>query len=71
MKIANMIAFVCCVSELPAAIASITEQVAAGDISPDEGALIVGLLEAQRKAIETVELVERVAALEQKISNSR
>lgn len=54
--------------ELPVAIAGITEQVAAGAISPDEGALIVGLLEAQRKAIETADLADRVAALEQRLA---
>src|SRR5262245_48488351 len=50
--------------ELPGAIAAINRQVADGDISPDEAVLIVGLLEAQRKAIETSELAARVTALE-------
>ena len=50
--------------ELPSAIASVAQQVADGEISPDEGELVVGLLEAQRKAIETSELAARVAALE-------
>lgn len=54
--------------ELPAAIAEINRQVADGALSPDEGALIVGLLDAQRKAIETSELAERVAALEQRMA---
>jgi hypothetical protein len=53
--------------ELPGAIATVNRQVADGEISPDEGALIVGLLEAQRKAIETSELAARVAALEQRL----
>ncbi|MGC4023899.1 MAG: DUF5681 domain-containing protein [Mesorhizobium sp.] len=35
--------------ELPVAIAGVTEQVASGAISPDEGALIVSLLEAQER----------------------
>lgn len=52
---------------LPAAIAAVSRQVADGEISPDEGALIVGLLEAQRKAIETSELADRVAALEERM----
>lgn len=55
--------------ELPVAIASVTEQVASGSISPDEGAVIVSLLEAQRKAIETADLAERVTALEQRVAN--
>jgi hypothetical protein len=53
--------------ELPGAIAHVNHQVAEGDISPDEGNLIVGLLEAQRKAIETSELASRVAALEERL----
>lgn len=52
--------------DLPRAIASITRQVADGEISPDEGVLVVGLLEAQRKAIETNDLAARIAALEER-----
>lgn len=54
--------------ELPGAIEVVNRQVADGDLSPDEGALIVGLLDAQRKAIETSELAARVAALEDRMS---
>jgi len=53
--------------ELPAAIASITRQVADGEVSPDEAAAIVSLLEAHRKALETGELAARVAALEERL----
>jgi hypothetical protein len=38
---------------------------AAGEITPDEAATIAGVLDAKRKAIETVQLEERVAKLEQ------
>jgi len=38
---------------------------AAGKITPDEAATIAGILDAKRKAIETVNLEERVAKLEQ------
>ena len=38
------------------AIASITEQVAAGVLSPDEGTMICDMIEVHRKAIETMEL---------------
>jgi hypothetical protein len=55
--------------DLPGAIATVNRQVADGEISPDEGTLIVGLLEAQRKAIETSELAARVAALEQSLGH--
>lgn len=54
--------------ELPAAIASVTRQVAEGEISPDESAAIVALLEAHRKAIETSELASRIAALEERLA---
>ncbi|QRI63622.1 hypothetical protein JQ506_22960 [Shinella sp. PSBB067] len=54
--------------DLPPAIASVTRQVAEGEISPDEGTAIVALLEAHRKAIETSELAARVAALEERMT---
>lgn len=54
--------------ELPDAIASIAQQVAEGTISPDEGALIAGLLETQRKAIETSDLATRLAAIEERLA---
>ena len=54
--------------QLPGAIAAINRQAADGEISPDEAALIVGLLDAQRKAIETNELAERLAALEERMA---
>ena len=50
------------------AIAAINRQASEGDIAPDEASLIVGLLEAQRKAIETANLAERVASLEQRLA---
>lgn len=54
--------------DLPDAVAAITRQVAGGEISPDEGATVVTLLEAHRKAIETSELAARVAALEERMT---
>jgi hypothetical protein len=57
--------------ELPGAIASVNRQVADGEISPDEGTLIVGLLDAQRRAIETSELAARVAALEERLGKKK
>jgi hypothetical protein len=55
------------VEDLPAAIAAVNRQVAEGEVSPEEGTLIVGLLEAHRKAIETSELAARLAALEERL----
>jgi hypothetical protein len=37
-----------------------------GEITPDEAATIAGVLDAKRRAIETVHLEERVAKLEQR-----
>ena len=54
--------------QLLAAIAAVNRQVAEGEISPDEGALIVGLLGSPAKAIETSELAERLAVLERKLN---
>jgi len=54
--------------DLPAAFATVNRQVADGELSPDEGALIGGLLDAHRKAIETNELAARVAALEERLN---
>lgn len=54
--------------ELPDAIAAVTRQVAEGELSPDEGAAIVSLLEAHRKALETSDLAARVAALEERLT---
>ncbi len=57
--------------DLPGAIAAINRQVADGEISPEEGTSIVGLLDAQRRAIETSELADRVAALEERLSEKK
>jgi hypothetical protein len=54
--------------DIPGAVAAINQQVAGGELSPDEGTLIVGLLDAHRKAIETNDLAARVAALEERFS---
>jgi hypothetical protein len=47
----------------------VSRQVADGEMSPDEGALIVGLLETHRKAIETSDLATRLASLEERLGN--
>ena len=54
--------------DLPAAFAAVNRQVAEGELSPDEGALIGSLLEGHRKAIESNELAARIAALEERLS---
>jgi hypothetical protein len=42
----------------------VTDAAAAGTISPDEGEGFAKLIEAHRRAIETADLAERIAALE-------
>ena len=52
-------------SDIVAALGAVTGAVAAGELSPEEGAAVAGILEAQRRAAETVEMEARIAALEQ------
>ena len=53
-------------TDITAAIGAVLEAVASGELAPGEGQQLTALLEAQRKSIETVQLEERVAALEQR-----
>src|SRR5262249_41288650 len=50
---------------ITAAIGGVLEAVGAGMITPGEGQALAGLLETQRKAVETLELEARLAAIEQ------
>ena len=43
---------------------AIIEAVARGELLPGEGSVLAGLVEARRKTIETIDLEQRVAALE-------
>jgi Family of unknown function (DUF5681) len=52
-------------NDLLKAQAATIQAMAAGEITPDEAATVVSVLETKRKAIETVHLEERVAKLEQ------
>ena len=51
-------------ADIAAAMAAIVKAVAAGDLTPDEGTAIAGLVNLHRQAIETVDLEARLAALE-------
>ena len=51
-------------TDFPGALAAIVEAVARGDLSPDEASPIATLLDSHRRAIETSELEQRIAALE-------
>jgi hypothetical protein len=49
---------------LLAALAAITAAVGDGELSPEEGQAMATILETQRRAIETIELDQRITALE-------
>ena len=51
--------------DIVAALGAVADAVAAGELSPEEGAAVAGILEAQRRAVETVEMEARIARLEQ------
>lgn len=53
------------VEDIAGALGSVTNAVAAGEISPDEGQAIAGVLEVHRRAMETLELERRIAVLEE------
>ena len=49
------------------AIATVVGAVARGAITPSEGQALVSLIEVQRKTIETVEIEQRLAAVERSV----
>jgi hypothetical protein len=51
-------------SDVVAAVGAVADAVGAGDITPDEGQAVASILEAKRKAIETVDLEARLSTLE-------
>jgi hypothetical protein len=57
--------------EITAALATVTEAVAAGGLTPIEGNNVASLLEAHRKALETVDFEERLARVEQALKFGR
>jgi len=52
-------------ADIPQAVGAILASVAAGQLSPSEGTSLAALVETHRKALETSELEQRIAALEQ------
>ncbi len=40
------------------------ERMAAGEITPDEAAIVAGVLDSQRRAVELVDIEQRLARLE-------
>ena len=57
-------------ADLVRALAAVVAAMARGELTPEEARAVAGVLEAQRKAIETAELEARVAALEQCVSGA-
>jgi hypothetical protein len=49
---------------LATGLVRIAAAVAAGEITPEKAQAVAGLLEAQRRAIETAEIEQRLVALE-------
>jgi len=58
-------------SDLLAALSATLDAMAAGEIRPEEAAVVAGVLEAKRKAIETVDIEARLARLEQQQQPAR
>ena len=53
-------------ADLGSATAAIVSEMAAGKLTPDEASTVAGVLEFKRKALETLEIERRLAALEQR-----
>ncbi len=51
-------------ADVLAAMAAVLDHVAGGEISPEEGATVAGILEMKRRTLELVDLEARIAALE-------
>ena len=51
-------------ADLAAALGAVAGAVARAELSPEEGAAVAAVLETQRRAIETEQLEQRIAALE-------
>jgi hypothetical protein len=56
---------------ITAAIGAVLEAVGAGKITTSEGQAIAGLLESQRKSLETLELEARIKVIEESINKEK
>jgi len=56
--------------DLPRALAVVLAAVARGEITPDDAKGVAALLDAQRRAVETAELADRLATLEARMQRS-
>ena len=53
-----------CAKDAAAAAGAVLQAVSAGDLTPAEGAQVMGLIDSYRRTLESTELEARVAALE-------
>lgn len=60
-----------CATDAAKAASAIVEAVASGELTPTEGAHVMGLVDAYRKALETTEIEARIAELESKLEARR
>lgn len=57
-------------ADIPGVISDVLRAVGRGEISPSEAQSVVSIVESQRKAIETADLLKRIEDLEAKSSSS-
>lgn len=57
-------------ADIPGVISGILQAVGRGEISPSEAQSVVSIVEAQRKALETADLLKRIEELEGKASSN-
>ena len=53
-------------ADVVAALGAVTDAVAAGDLTPDEGSAVANVIEIKRRTLETEALEKRIAALEER-----
>ena len=58
-------------ADLPKALGAVLAAVASGAVTPDEGLSLAQIIETRRRALETMEIEQRVAALEQQQAADR
>jgi hypothetical protein len=53
------------VADLPVALSALLSAMGHGEITPEEAAVVANVIEAKRRTLETVELEQRIAVLEE------
>lgn len=57
--------------DVAGAIAAVVRAVAAGDLTPDEASTVANVIELQRRAIDTHDLADRLAAIEARLGGEK